>query len=145
LIGELFILTSRPIGRVSAYASPASRSETSTHTTQAQSIRPVVPTEAGSVPSVPITPAASASPVSGSRFVQVLPNQTLYSIMIENFGRYDVQTLAKIRELNPWLTNPRRIKAGRKIVIPGSNDSRPNTVPIGARVPATIGAGAEKP
>lgn len=145
LIGGLFIRTSRPIDRVPAYASPSSRSETSTHTTQERSIHPVVSTEVRSAPSMPIIPAASTSPVSGSKLVQVLPDQTVYQIIIENFGRYDVPTLAKIRELNPWLTSPRRIKSGQTIVIPGGNDRLPNTVPIGARVPAAVGAGAEKP
>jgi general secretion pathway protein A len=64
-------------------------------------------------------PAASTLPVKP--FVSVLPNETLYRIGIENFGRYDDELLARLRKLNPWLKDPTHIEAGQKIWIRATN------------------------
>lgn len=52
------------------------------------------------------------------RTIRVAPNQTLYRISLENLGKYDDATLQKIRNLNPWLTNPAYVRPGWEIRIP---------------------------
>ncbi|MGB9433128.1 MAG: AAA family ATPase [Candidatus Acidiferrum sp.] len=70
-------------------------------------------------PAIPESDVKLASP-DGSRIVVVPPNETLYQIILSRFGKYEEQTLAKVRELNPWLTDARRIKAGQKIRVPNT-------------------------
>jgi type II secretory pathway predicted ATPase ExeA len=94
--------------------------------------------------SVPV-PVASASPPSPeSDFVFVQPHETLYRISLKIFGRYDEESLAALRQANPWLTNPRVLKPGQKIRIPSTSSTSRNGLPIGARV-TTVSTGPEKP
>lgn len=62
-----------------------------------------------------------------TRIIVVLPNDSLYRIILNNFGQYDERTLAAVRELNPWLTNPRFLKCGQKIRIPSTRGASRNT------------------
>jgi hypothetical protein len=55
--------------------------------------------------------------------VHILQGQTLYRISVENVGRYDSQILAKLRSLNPWLSDPDHIQAGQRILIPSTTAS----------------------
>jgi general secretion pathway protein A len=52
------------------------------------------------------------------RSVRISQGQTLYRISVQNLGRYDSQILEEISNLNPWLNDPTRIRAGRQILIP---------------------------
>ena len=89
-------------------------------------------------------PVARTSQSAGPKFIVVQPNDTLYHICLENFGRYDNETLARLRELNPWLTNPRLIRVGRKIRVPDNGSAPHNSLSSAGRAPAAIDAGTEK-
>jgi general secretion pathway protein A len=52
------------------------------------------------------------------RSIRISQGQTLYRISVENLGRYDPQILEEIRNLNPWLSDPTHIPAGRQILMP---------------------------
>jgi general secretion pathway protein A len=90
-------------------------------------------------------PVARASQSAGPKVIVVQPNDTLYRICLENFGRYDEVTMSRLRELNPWLTNPRLIWVGRRIQVPGTRSDSHKILPAAETVPATVGAGTEKP
>jgi type II secretory pathway predicted ATPase ExeA len=90
-------------------------------------------------------PVASTSQSTGATFIVVQPNDTLYRICLENFGRYDEETLARMRKLNPWLTNPRRIRVGRKIWVPGTRSESRRISPSAEQIPSAVGEGTEKP
>jgi type II secretory pathway predicted ATPase ExeA len=78
-------------------------------------------------------------------FVTVQPNQTIFRICIETFGRYDDGTLAWLRDLNPELSDFNRIKVGQKIRIP-SIDRHPRTNRVVAAQEHSLPAmKAEKP
>lgn len=52
-------------------------------------------------------------------FVIVRPNQNIFRICLEQLGRYDEQTLAKIRKLNPELNaDVDQIRVGQRIRLP---------------------------
>jgi type II secretory pathway predicted ATPase ExeA len=118
--------------------------------------RPSVPTDGQSalvVPSIsldrvnPEVPGSvqSASQAVGSRLVLVLPGDTIARISFRNFGKYDKQTQAQIRELNPSLSDPNRVEAGHKIRIPGSSIV-PRALPsVTEGVPPAIDGSTEKP
>jgi type II secretory pathway predicted ATPase ExeA len=57
----------------------------------------------------------SSQPV---RFMDVQPNQTIFRICMETIGKYDDETRARIRELNPELHDLDQIIAGQKIRVP---------------------------
>jgi LysM repeat protein len=88
-------------------------------------------------------PVVSNSQSAGPKVIVVQPNATLYRICVENFGRYDEKTLARLRELNPWLTNPVLIRVGQKIRVPDTRESHKNP-PSAERVTASIGAEVDK-
>jgi type II secretory pathway predicted ATPase ExeA len=90
-------------------------------------------------------PVASTPQSSGPRFILVQRDQNLYRIMLENFGKYDEATLARVQELNPWLTNPCLIKAGRRIRLPGTKNVTHNTFPIAESIPASLGREVKTP
>jgi hypothetical protein len=62
--------------------------------------------------------ASSSGQVQES--VRISPGQTLYQISVDNLGRYDPQVLAEIRNLNPWLRDPNRLRIGEQVVIPSA-------------------------
>jgi type II secretory pathway predicted ATPase ExeA len=110
-----------------------------------------IPVAAPSPNPVPESLAVAAPVASGltspeSKTVLVLRDETLYQISMENFGRYDTETLAKLRELNPWLSDPNHIQAGQMIRVPDtSKASLNNILPSVERAPAALGTGADKP
>ncbi len=55
-----------------------------------------------------------------SRPIQVAPGQSLYLICMENYGKFDSEILAKIYELNPWLTHPEDLRPGQVLFIPSA-------------------------
>jgi type II secretory pathway predicted ATPase ExeA len=72
----------------------------------------------------PAEPAPIASsPEQVQESVRISPGQTLYQISVDNLGRYDSQVLAKIRNLNPWLRDPNRLRIGEQVVIPSATAS----------------------
>jgi general secretion pathway protein A len=50
--------------------------------------------------------------------IRVAEQDNLYRICMDNLGRYDQQVVKIIRELNPQLENPRRLKIGQQLRIP---------------------------
>ena len=60
--------------------------------------------------------------------IRVGNGETLYHICMTNLGRYDEQVVKLIRELNPQLENPRRLKIGQQLRLPspGSLTSQRN-------------------
>ncbi len=101
---------------------------------------PVAP---GSEP-LTVAAVASTSQSAGPRVIVVQQNDTLYRICVENFGRYDETTLVRLRELNPWLTNPVLIRVGQKIRVPDARSGSHKNPPLAGRAPVSIGAGADK-
>jgi len=69
-------------------------------------------------PVEPVPIASSLEQVQES--VRISPGQTLYQISVDNLGRYDSQVLAEIRNLNPWLRDPDRLRIGEQVVIPSA-------------------------
>jgi hypothetical protein len=137
IAGGLLVRTSRNI--VSTYASTTFRTLMGGATTPARvSISPG-----------PDSPAVSKSFANSAEsaeagFILVLPEDTLYAISLKIFGKYDEESLAILRELNPWLTNPQFIKPGQKIRFPISGMLY-KTLHVAETGPAVAVAGTEKP
>ena len=71
------------------------------------------------VSEVSLLPAAEASGKTeqAPEDIRVKPGQTIYQISVDKFGKYDGAVLEELRGLNPWLSNPNRIRTGQKIRI----------------------------
>jgi len=50
--------------------------------------------------------------------VRVGQGDTLYKISVDNFGKYDAQIVTIIRELNPGVSDPRKLHTGQELRIP---------------------------
>lgn len=96
----------------------------------------ISPAPAVGTPATPVPPASPIAvltsaplpvtqPVPASS-IQVMPGETLYRISVKNLGRYDHDILNQIRELNPWISDPDRIRSGRQILIPSASSSAPD-------------------
>jgi len=74
------------------------------------------------VSEVSLMPAqeASATIKQATENVRVKPGQTVYQISVNKFGKYDRNVLEELRGLNPWLSDPDRIRTGQKIRIPAT-------------------------
>ena len=59
----------------------------------------------------------------GVRLVKVQPKQTLYELCMSDMGQYDDKIVRQIRQLNPWMRNPKQIRAGQMIRMPVISDS----------------------
>jgi len=72
------------------------------------------------VSEVSLMPAdeASRNSAQAAEDVRVKPGQTIYQISVDKFGKYDRKALDELRGLNPWLSNPDRIRTGQKIRVP---------------------------
>jgi type II secretory pathway predicted ATPase ExeA len=79
------------------------------------------------------------------RAVRVVPNQTLYQISVANLGKYDAETVRKIRELNPWLSNPSYIQSGWEIRMPRLAEVPGNAVPTLEKATNSLALKAEQP
>jgi type II secretory pathway predicted ATPase ExeA len=142
LIAGIFIRTSRPVDRLFASVAPP----TVARTANTPKIAAVAPNVALSAPVIPVAPVKKSSLATGPKTVQVLLSQTLYRIMMDNLGSYDENTLKKIRDLNPWLSDPALIRVGQTILLPGGTDRRSMAPPTVTRASATMGgAGMDKP
>lgn len=80
-----------------------------------------------------------------SQLSRVAPGQTLFRISVAKYGTYNDSILTKIRELNPWLSNPDVIKPGQQIRIPSKNEVAGDKHPAAEQVPIAPAAEAEKP
>jgi general secretion pathway protein A len=88
-------------------------------------------------------PPATAS-LQRPNFVIVRSNQTIFRICIKTMGKYNDRTLARIRELNPNLTDVNRLEIGQKIRVPAEDE--PGSTRISeARETAPPLANLEKP
>jgi general secretion pathway protein A len=65
-------------------------------------------------------PAANAAPVDtqDSILVTIEEDSTLYKICVAEFGKYDPQIVHRILELNPGMTDPRKLHIGQQLRIP---------------------------
>jgi general secretion pathway protein A len=68
-----------------------------------------------------VAPIADAS--LDARSIRVNPDETLYKISVENYGKYNRTIVARIQELNPRLKNPNLIQSGEKLRIPKDLES----------------------
>lgn len=95
----------------------------------------------------------SESPVSSVKkhisgrpeFVTLKPNQNIFRICLEVLGRYDDETVAKIRELNPELGDFNRISVGQKIRLPAVDTLPKAEHFVAAREPIVPAVKTEKP
>jgi Type II secretory pathway, component ExeA (predicted ATPase) len=79
----------------------------------------------------PVDDSSTAAPLSagaterpeGIRMVKVQPKQTLYDLCMSEMGQYDDKIVKQIRHLNPWMRNPKQIRAGQVIRMPVVSDS----------------------
>lgn len=135
----MLIRTGKPTTDVLASATPPT--VTALDSVARPAISPVARNEGHLAVSAPIT---TNSQSTGPKVIVVRPNDDLYRICLENFGRYDEETFAKLQELNPWLTKPRLIRVGQKIRVPGPRNNSRKTLPLAEPAPAAIDAGMEK-
>jgi len=77
--------------------------------------------------------------------IRAVPGDTLYNISIKRLGKYDADILARIREENPWLSDPTQILVGQEIRIPTGQSGSQTNHGGQERVPATSSAESEKP
>ena len=79
-----------------------------------------------------------------SRPIQVAPGQTLYQICVENYGKFDDETLAKIYSLNPWLTHAEDLRPGQVLFIPSAMNMPQGPRTEGKRTSSELPQKAEK-
>ena len=89
--------------------------------------------------------AGKAVDSNDSMLVEIMPNDTLFEICMQSFGRYDEETVAKIQQLNPWLKDPNRIEAGQEIRVPVNSGLLAGHGTTTERLPAALSNEAEKP
>jgi type II secretory pathway predicted ATPase ExeA len=56
--------------------------------------------------------------------VTIEENQSIAGIARRYLGEFNAGRLHQIRALNPWLTNPDRVEAGQKLLLPGPRPAR---------------------
>jgi len=81
-----------------------------------RALAPVVVSEVSLMPA----DESSRNSAQASEDVRVKPGQTIYQISVETFGKYDRKALDELRGLNPWISNPDRIRTGQKIRLPAT-------------------------
>jgi general secretion pathway protein A len=90
---------------------------------------PVVRSPDGNAESKTVSSKLDSDDLRDTRLIPVAENDTLYSISMENYGRYDRQIVDRIRLMNPWLHDPDHIQTGQKLRIPivqqNPNESNP--------------------
>ena len=90
---------------------------------------PVVTSPGTSAESKAVSSKFDVDDLRDTRLIPVAENDTLYSISLANYGRYDRQIVDRIRLMNPWLHDPDHIRTGQKLRIPivqqNSNESNP--------------------
>jgi type II secretory pathway predicted ATPase ExeA len=79
-------------------------------------LAPVVVSEVSLMPA----DESSRNSAQASEDVLVKPGQTIYQISVDTFGKYDRKALDELRGLNPWISNPDRIRTGQKIRLPAT-------------------------
>jgi general secretion pathway protein A len=139
LIGWPLMRTNRSAADVPASESPIAV----THAEELPANSEIVPTEEQQTP-VPAVEGAQ-EPSESTRTIRIALKETLYMIMIKNFGKYDKQMLAKLRQLNPEVSDPRRLKVGQEIRVPSGSNGSENNISATKRAPAGAVAGAQKP
>jgi general secretion pathway protein A len=89
-----------------------------------------------------VSAVAGGSTAATSLVVRVGREETLYRICMAHFGRYDRRILGAIRELNPALPDPRKIRAGQllRIPAPGSLQAEDNFSAEHLGIPSAVEA-----
>ncbi|HEY2121890.1 MAG TPA: AAA family ATPase [Candidatus Acidoferrum sp.] len=95
---------------------------------QPVSVQPAIPSLGSGLPNVPAadlllvsqTNTVPAPPTMRTIIVQ--PNDSLYTICIQNFGAYNHAVLKQLLDANPDLDNPSLIQPGQEIHIPLKTD-----------------------
>ena len=77
------------------------------------------------------TASRAASTGNPTVIVEVKSRKTLYQICVEHFGRFDRESIQKIRALNPRITDPNHIETGQRIVLPGRTQASTGTYSAG--------------
>jgi hypothetical protein len=113
--------------------------------TNAADVIPAATSEAKLRTTEPWSSSAEQDTMNVLRTVRVVPNQTLYRISVENLGKYDSATLRKIRELNPWLSNPAYIQSGWEIRMPRLAEVSGNAFPTLEKATNSLALKAEQP
>jgi general secretion pathway protein A len=113
----LLTLITWPLARKNPQVAGASAVVSQPHNTETAPSSEFTPTKSetgqGASPDAATTP-----PMPEYRIIRSVPGDTLYEICLKEFGKYDAGILAKMREENPWLTNPAQIPSGKEIRIP---------------------------
>lgn len=65
-----------------------------------------------------VSPSSAHEFVPDSESIRIKPDETLYRISVDNYGKYSGSIVARIKELNPNLKNPNLIRSGEKLRIP---------------------------
>lgn len=121
--------------RVAASGQRASgQAERASGITPARPFKPALQLVPAEAPAEPESVTALAVPnILESTPVEVRSGETLYRICIEHLGRYNSAVVARVRRLNPWLTDPNHIESGRAILIPVRKSSQnPQSLAIAA-------------
>ena len=88
---------------------------------------------------------ASATEKQTTEDVRVKPGQTLYRISLNKFGKYDSKILGELRELNPSINDPNRLRTGQKIRFPSTAPLSTDGQHLGQQAPNAEPTEAGKP
>jgi type II secretory pathway predicted ATPase ExeA len=135
-------LTSRSTKHSPAVPATSSTQRGQEYTTAPATVGPTQPGEEY-VPAA--APAGSYSQSDDSQVIFVRPGDNLYRISVNNFGKYDERTLSKVREMNPWLSDPNHIETGHPVRVPTASGARHANISEIERASSALGKGAVKP
>jgi general secretion pathway protein A len=124
-------------------ASPGTAATKATSTTEKKAIMAAAPAAYQASASVASEAGKSANS-NDSMLVEILPNDTLFDICVQSYGKYDDEVWARLQELNPWLKDPNRIEAGQQIRVPVKDEASAGNG-TSERTPAALSPEAEKP
>jgi general secretion pathway protein A len=96
-----------------------------------------------------VSPAMAPDPtpdsMPDSKIVRAAPGDTLFKISVREVGKYDPKFVDRIRELNPGLKDPTRIRKGQEIRIPTADGVSQKLQPSAGELRTASATGAEIP
>jgi type II secretory pathway predicted ATPase ExeA len=95
--------------------------------------------------SMPVGSSQEVKARPDSRSIRVNPDETLYRISVDNYGKYNRSIVARIQELNPKVKNPDLIRSGESLRIPKNFQSSEIEQSAPDRAPNGQGDKVEKP